>query len=472
MSDPLTADGESTRAILQYAADLGAEFLTGLRDRPVCGLEGREVSTPHGPGNTLSGVGAIEALRIFWEEYVSGLNASAGPRYFGFVTGGSTPASVGADWLVSCLDQSVQLSGDSSAASIERCTIDLLKDALGLPIEEFCGAFVTGATMANFVGLAIGREWLGRQRGVNVSEDGVGCLGPVRVISAAAHSSIAKVACMLGMGRRCLVEVACLDDSECIDVGALEALLTETPTIPTIVVLNAGTVNTTAFDDIGSVLALRTKFDFWLHVDAAFGGAVGASSVHRWRLKGWEAADSITVDAHKWLNVPYDSAIQLVATAHLPLQMDVFKNTSPYLGKPEVRPDNYLHLSPENSRRFRALPVWMNLKAYGREGLGSIVDRNVTLAALLSSKIEGAKESFRLLAPTTLNVVCFALADVTSSEARDKFIRLLNEAGKVRCTPTTYRGIPGVRAALSNWMTTEKDIFIAFDSMVECRSKI
>lgn len=233
------------------------------------------------------------------------------------------------------------------------------------------------------------------------------------------------------------------------------------------VLASAGTVNTVAFDDLPQLLALRERYPFWLHVDAAFGGVAACSPLYASKLEGWQHADSITVDAHKWLNVPYDSAIQF--TRHLDLQMQVFQNHSAYLEAPTLRPDNYLHLTPENSRRFRALPLWLTLKAYGHSGIRDIVERNVELAQALGAAL-AADDGFHLLAPVNLNVVCFALSHPQgeSEAARDRFLERLSRHGVVRCTPTRYNGQPGIRAALVNWMTEEQDIRLTLDSLRHC----
>ncbi len=360
------------------------------------------------------------------------------------------------------------------SSAIELATIGQLRQLLGLPDNQ-CGSFVSGATMANFVSMAIARQWLGQQRGVDVAQQGLHALGPIRVISAAAHSSSVKALSMLGIGRDALVSVATLPGSEAIDPKALEQALLAATDLPTLVLASAGTVNTVAFDNLPALLALRERFGFWLHVDAAFGGIAAASPRYATLLDGWQQADSITIDAHKWLNVPYDSAVQFTLEKHLALQVQVFQNHSAYLEPPSVRPDNYLHLTPENSRRFRALPVWMALKAYGRSGIAEIVERNVELAYKLADKLEQAA-GFTLLAPVLLNVVCFALdsADDTPNERakRDQFLRKLDQAGVVRCTATSLNDKPGIRAALVNWMTEEKDIEKTFESMAHCRQEL
>ncbi|WP_431221916.1 pyridoxal phosphate-dependent decarboxylase family protein [Serratia sp. L9] len=470
MHPRLQQDLDDFPRILDHTNQLAQTFLAGLKQRPVCPPE-KEQQLKAGDGQLAEeGCGALAALESFWQRYATGLSGSAGPRYFGFVTGGSTPASLAADWLVSVTDQNSQLSHDTVAATIELATIEQLKSLLQLP-GDFSGSFVSGATMANFVGLAIGRQWLGQQRGIDTAQLGVAALGPIQILSANAHSSSVKALSMLGIGRNALKTIATQADSEALDTTALERHLAATAGIPTMVLASAGTVNTVTFDNLPRLLALRERYPFWLHVDAAFGGIAACSPNHANLLEGWQQADSITVDAHKWLNVPYDSAIQF--TRHLALQMQVFQNHSTYLEAPTLRPDNYLHLTPENSRRFRALPVWMALKAYGRNGIQEIVERNVMLARRLGEGL-AASDGFRLLAPVNLNVVCFALSAIAGDKmtARDRFIECLNQHGVVRCTPTSYRGQPGVRAALVNWMTEEQDIILTLASMQQCRAQI
>jgi glutamate/tyrosine decarboxylase-like PLP-dependent enzyme len=406
------------------------------------------------------GLGSVSTIDFFEKEYSDKITNSAGPRYFGFVTGGSTPASVAGDWLVSTYDQNACGSNDSIAPQLERQTLHYLKQLFGID-EDYFGSFVTGATISNFVSLAIGRQWLGEQFGVDVSQEGLGTF-PIRIVSATPHSSIIKSMSMLGIGRNALVKVDTLPDREAIDISVLENYL-KARNQPVVVVANAGTVNTVDFDDLNAISELKKRHPFWLHVDAAFGGFAGASDKYKHLIDGINAADSITIDAHKWLNVPYDSAMQF--TRHKKLQLKVFQNSAAYLGDPEASPD-YFHYTPENSRRFRALPSWFTLMAYGREGHREIVERNCDSAMYFGEKLK-ASVDFRLLAPVRMNVVCFSLKSDISFEEIQHFLKAVRDDGRVFFTPTVYKGIPAIRAAISNWQTVNSDIDVAFSVLTE-----
>jgi len=412
------------------------------------------------------GIGALQAIDFFEKHFAHQLNNSAGPRYFGFVTGGSTPAAVAGDWLVSTFDQNACGNNDSIAPQIEHQTIHFLKQLFGLD-NEYYGSFVTGATMANFTGLALARQWVGERYGLDPAEDGLGSF-PLKVVSATPHSTILKSLSMLGIGRKAMYKIDTIADRECIDLLKLEKYLGE-QNGPVIVVANAGTVNTGDFDDLQAIGELKKKFRFWLHADGAFGGFAACSEKFQHLMKGINHSDSITIDAHKWLNVPYDAAMQF--TRHKSLQLKVFQNSAAYLGDPGRSPD-FFHYTPETSRRWRALPSWFTLVAYGRDGHREIVERNCSLASQLGELIEKS-EDFRLLSRVRLNVVCFTIDDpALTFEMVQTFLNAVRDDANVYFTPTVYKGIPAIRAAVSNWQTTPRDMEIAFEAITRVRKEL
>jgi glutamate/tyrosine decarboxylase-like PLP-dependent enzyme len=457
MNPQLKKDKEQFNTILEQTLTVAQDFISQQDEIP----PGRFIPDIKMSSVPEKGIGANEAIKLFAENYAPLIAGSAGPRYFGFVTGGSTPASVAGDWLVSALDQNACGSNDSIAPQIERQTIHYLKEIFGLD-EAYFGSFVTGATISNFVSLAIARQWVGEQLNIDISEQGMNSV-PVKVISATPHSSIIKSLSMLGMGRNAIIKPLTLHDREAVDLEALETELKK-QTHPVIVVANAGTVNTVDFDDLEAIGKLKSKYKFWMHVDAAFGGFAALSEKFKHLMRGVNFADSITVDAHKWLNVPYDSAMQF--TRHKKLQLKVFQNSAAYLGDPEKSPD-FFHYTPENSRRWRALPSWFSLMAYGKEGHREIVERNCNLAAQLGHSIQSS-ENFKLLAPVRMNVVCFTLKenDLTA-ERIQKFLTAIRDDGRIFFTPTLYKGVPAIRAAISNWQTEFRDIEIAIQALEE-----
>jgi glutamate/tyrosine decarboxylase-like PLP-dependent enzyme len=454
----LEEDSLQLKSLLQKTLDVSIDYLDSIDERPAAAdfVRNDPLNLP------ADGIGAEAALDLFKKRYGDEMPASSGARFWGFVTGGTTPAALLGDWLVSAYDLNLSNAVNSVAPNIEFEAISLLRKLFDLP-AEFHGTFVTGATMSNFAGLAMGREWVADHYGASISRDGLRAIPPIPVLSAEAHSSIFKALSMLGIGRNSLKNIAKLGGNrEAVDVNALELSLRELNGTPAIVVANAGTVNTVDFDDFRALAALKEKHRFWLHVDAAFGGFAACSPKYRKLLTGWEAADSITIDAHKWLNVPYDAA--MIFTRHRRLQSEVFQNSGAYLGAMAEPPD-FFHLSPENSRRMRALPAWFTVLAYGREGYREIVERNCETAHLLGEKIENSTK-FRLLASVRMNVVCFTLnSDEPKAEIIREFLSRLRSDGRVFLTPTVYDGTPGIRAAFSNWRTTEKDVEIAWQAM-------
>lgn len=402
------------------------------------------------------GLGEIPALELFLSRYAGELSASVGPRYWGFVTGGTLPAALAGDWLTSAYDQNVSHRIGSIAATVEDETISQLRELFGLP-GEFKGVFVSGATQSNLVGLACARQWVGERLSVDIAQQGMFALPAIPILGGTPHSCIFKAAAILGYGRQAVETIRCLSGRHCVDVSELEKKLKALSGQPCVVIASAGEVNTGDFDDLEAIADLCERYGAWLHVDGAFGLFATLLPEFTDKFRGINRADSITVDLHKWLNVPYDSAV--IFTRHPELQRKVFIATSTYLG---AGPDP-LHLTPENSRRWRALPAWMVLQAYGREGIRNLVSRCVLQSQQLGSGIANLSD-YEVLAPVKLNIVCFALR-AGDEVRRDRLLEWLIRDGRIFVTPTQAFGRPAIRAALSNWMTNENDIRIALEAL-------
>jgi glutamate/tyrosine decarboxylase-like PLP-dependent enzyme len=447
-------DYDHLNDILEAAHTAAHEFLTSLPIRPAGCVH------PPLPPDQLpdEGIGAISALAAFREKYEPWLSGSAGPRYLGLVTGGTTPAALAGDWLVSAYDQNVVSSGDSVATQVERATFGLLRELFGLP-EAFSGVFVTGATQANTVALATARQWATSRLGIDSAEEGLWGLPPVPVLGGSPHVSIQKALAMLGMGRQTLETLPTLPGRVAVDPDALAARLDALGGAPAIVVASAGEVNTGDFDDLETLAALCARYGAWLHVDGAFGLFAICDPAHAPLLRGLDAANSIIADGHKWLNVPYDCGF--VFTRHLALQQQVFKSPAAYLGAGA----DLFHGTPEDSRRFRALPAWLTLMAYGKSGYRDLVARCCGLAQQLAQGIEQSPH-FDLLAPVRLNIVCFTLKGADTAR-RDRFLAALTADGRVLLTPTVFDGVPAIRAAFANWSTREQDIPVILDALVQ-----
>ncbi|MFD9336456.1 pyridoxal phosphate-dependent decarboxylase family protein [Streptomyces sp. NPDC060028] len=455
MDRTLAADLARLPELLEATRRAAADALATLDARPVVPPPPAQTQAPEPLPE--HGAGTDAALAAFQRRWAPRLSASAGPRYLGFVTGGATPAALAGDWLTAAHDQNSNSAFDGAGQDLERETVGWLRELFGLSAAH-TGTFVSGATMSNTAGLAIAREWLGERAGVSPAEDGAAALGPVRVLSGAPHSSIAKALSVLGLGRKSLVPVPTLPGREAVDPAALDRALADTRG-PAVVVANAGTVNTVDFDDLRAVAALKDRHDFWLHTDAAFGAFAALSPDHAHLTAGLDASDSLCVDLHKWLNVPYDSAVQF--TRRRDLQTRVFQNSAAYLGPLGDHPD-LVHLTPENSHRLRALAAWFTLRAYGRAGHREIVERDIACARALGEELAGDPQ-FTVLAPVRLNVVCFTLAQAPTP-ARLTALREA-AAGEVFVTPTVHAGTPALRAAFSNWRTTQADVHRAAQAL-------
>lgn len=460
MNEHLKNDSISIPHLLDIVKEQGINYLSAIEERATSVIN--HTLEKHNLPD--SGYGTEEALRVFNKKFEPIMVASSGPRYWGFVTGGATPASVAGDWLATIYDQNTQTmkgQGDISGI-IEVEAIRLLLELLQLP-ESFLGGFVTGATMSNFTCLAVARQWLGKELGKDIAREGVS--EKVKILGATPHSSSIKSLSLLGLGSNNIVQIKIQEGNrEAICIQDLEENILKLNGEPFILISSGGTVNTVDFDDFKAIGKLKEKYNFWWHIDAAFGGFAACSDTHRHLVEGWELADSITVDCHKWMNVPYESAVFLIKEQYKILQIETFQNSNaPYLGDP-MDNFNYLNFLPENSRRLKALPAWFSLMAYGKEGYQGIVNDNISWAQQFGTLIENS-DDFKLLAPVRLNTVCFTLKDAARQDEVDVFLEKVNDTGKVFMTPTFYNQHKGIRAAFVNWMTSEEDVKLVFDIM-------
>ncbi|MFD2942897.1 pyridoxal phosphate-dependent decarboxylase family protein [Flavobacterium notoginsengisoli] len=460
MNSILQHDLHNFENILEKAKREGIAFLNNLENIPTSNKNTIDAKRSL---NEL-GIGSEEALKEFKERLAPLLVSSPGSRYWGFVTGGSTPASIVGDWLASVYDQNTQsvTSQGGNSALIEFETINLLLQLLELP-NSFLGGFVTGATMSNFTSLAVARQWFGKQFGKDFAKNGIS--ETINILTATPHSSSVKSLSMLGIGSQNYTVVKTIEGNrEALDIADLEEKIKALNGKPFILISSAGTVNTADFDDFEAIVKLKGKYNFWWHIDGAFGGFAAVSEKYKHYVKGWEGADSITIDCHKWLNVPYESAFYLIKKEHINLQIETFQNSNaPYLGN-ALENFNYLNVVPENSRRLRALPVWFSLVAYGKEGFQDLIEKSNLLALHFANALVDDGR-FELLAPIRLNNVCFTLKGNENQDKVNEFLTKLNDTGKVFMTPTFYQNKKGIRASFVNWRTTEEDIKIVMEVM-------
>jgi glutamate/tyrosine decarboxylase-like PLP-dependent enzyme len=422
-----------------------------------------------------NGVGALRALAELEERGFDGAIRSSGPRMFHFVTGGGTPAALGADWLTSVLDQnSFSWIASPLGARLERLTVAWLKELFELP-PSWGGVLTTGATMANFSALACARQWWGEHHGVDIAAAGFAGLPAVPVLSGGyIHASAEKALAMLGLGRA-NVRRFVADGRGTLDLEGLESALRSLKGEPAIIAATAGDVNAGAFDPIDALADLAERHGAWLHVDGAFGLFARVSPQSAGLVAGLERAHSAIADGHKWLNVPYDCGFAFVRDPSLLPR--VFTMSAAYLPDPNDPHPNYGFLGPEASRRARALPVWATLAAYGRAGYRALIERHIALAARVAERVQSAPD-LELLGGPGINVVCFrfrppSLDDETELDAlNERLGQAILEDGRVYVGTTRFDGRVAFRPAIANWRTTEADVDQLIDVIRELGASI
>ncbi len=470
------------RRLLHQTADLAADFLDGLGSRPVratathdellAAFSDRLPDRGEAPGEVIDHLAAIAD---------PGLIASAGPRYFGFVIGGSLPAALAADWLTSAWDNNAGLYAIGPSASVaEEVAAGWLIDLFGLPAGSSVG-FSTGATMASFTALAAGRHRVLERTGWNVEEDGlIGAPDIAVVVGAEAHVTIHVSLQMLGLGRNRVFKVDA-DAQGRMRPDALRETLAGLRDRPVLVCAQSGNVNTGGFDPLPEIVpAVRDLPNGWLHVDGAFGLWAAASPTLRHLTAGLADADSWTTDAHKWLNVPYDSGIAIVrdAAAH---HAAMTLGAAYYVETAGGERDPYNWVA-ESSRRARGFTIYAALRALGREGLAEMIERCCALAQRMADGLRNAPGA-TILNDVVLNqvLVRFAPPSVAGAAppddaAIDAFTRAVIAAVQADGTcwlgGTTWHGMAAMRISVSNWSTTEADADLSVAAIRRCAAAI
>jgi glutamate/tyrosine decarboxylase-like PLP-dependent enzyme len=398
------------------------------------------------------GVG-LNDFHTFFNQYIAGnLSASNGGRYWGFVTGGANPCATLADWLVALFNQNVAQRGDSIASELEQHTLAWLCELFSLP-DEFKGVFTTGATAANILGALSARQYVGKLQGIDVAQDGMAGMN-FEIYTASPHASMIQSLGMAGFGQKSWQKVRTLANSEAMCVDSLAYMLSNSRCKGKIVVASAATVTGTDYDDLKAISKLCQTHDAWLHVDAAFGIFERLLNGPKGKTEGIELADSITLDCHKWLNVPYDCGVFLTRQpAYVVQTCDV---QAPYLNTTSDQV-NFRSMGIENSRRFRALPVCATLIGYGKEGIKKQIHNNVLLAKEFAQWLDNS-DKYELVKPCELNVVLFCPGSSHPLKNVEACLAAINASGRVFMTPGVWQGKPIIRAAFSNWVTTHSDI--------------
>ena len=383
-----------------------------------------------------------------------GLVATPGPRYFGFVTGGSLPAAVAAEWLTVAWDQNAALNIMSPfSAAVEQVAAGWLLDVLGLPSTASVG-FVTGATMANVTGLAAARHEVLRRVGWDVEAHGLQGAPRVTVVAGAeAHSSLRSAVRLVGLGASNIVAVAADDQGRMI-ADALRRLI-EDVTGPVIVCAQSGNVNTGAFDPLEAIVDVTHAKGGWVHVDGAFGLWAAASPSLKHLVTGAAGADSWALDGHKWLNVPYDCGFAIVA--HPAAHRAAMSQTAAYLLAAEGAERDGMDWTPEASRRARGNAVYAALCSLGRRGLAELIDRCCACARRLADGVRG-EAGIEVLNDIVLNQVLLRFRSAPGGNITREVTAAIQQSGVLWAGGTTVRGELALRVSVSGWKTTEADV--------------
>jgi glutamate/tyrosine decarboxylase-like PLP-dependent enzyme len=446
-------------ALLEDAAGRALAYLAGLAERRVA--PGPEAVAALGRLDfplPASGRDPAEVLALLDEVGSPATVATAGPRYFGFVIGGTLPMATAAAWLTAAWDQNVALAVMSPAAArLDDIALRWVAGVLGLP-PGLGGAFVTGATMANATCLAAARDAVLARHGWDAGAQGLFGAPPVSLVAGAeAHTTVRKALGLVGLGRDRVITLPADGQGRIVPAG-LPAL-----TGPAIVCLQAGNVNSGASDPFGPLLAWARDQGAWVHVDGAFGLWAAASPGTAAQVAGVAGADSWATDAHKWLNTTYDCGIALVRD---PAALrGALEAQAAYL--PGTAAREPMHYTPQSSQRARGVEVWAVLAALGRDGVAELVERTCRLARRAAGGLREAGVS--VLNDVVLNQV---VADFGGQDRTDAVIGAIQRDGTCWCGPTTWQGRHAMRLSVSCWNTTEDDIDRSVAAVRSCLSTI
>lgn len=440
------------RELLRRTAELAADFLDTLDARPVFPsatleelVEALRIPLPSGPSD------ALEVIESMARDVEPGVVATAGPRYFGFVIGGSLPAALAADWLTSAWDQCAGFSSlGPSASVVEEIVGDWLKELFGLP-GNASFALTTGCQMAHFTALAAARHEVLARVGWDVREQGLAGSPPIAVIAGRyRHVTVDRALRLLGLGNAQITAVPA-DDQGRLTPDGLQAALSRSEG-PTIVCAQAGEVNTGASDPLPEIVEIVRSTEAWLHVDGAFGMWLAASPSRRHQVAGVEGADSWAADAHKWLNVPYDCGLAFCANPEA--HKAALTARAAYFEGADTWARDAFDWTPESSRRARSFTVYAALRSLGRQGVADLVDRCCDLAE------EFAEGILQLPGCTVLNEVVsnqvlFRFEDDDTTLAA---LDAVQRSGEAWMGGTRWEERAAIRIAVSNWRTTGADI--------------
>jgi len=441
------------KKLLAETADRAARYVTGIANRQVVPLPA-DVARLEALGGPLpqSPSDPSEVLALLDDIGSPATVATAGGRYFGFVIGGSLPAALVANWLAGAWDQNAAMQVMSPvAAKLEEIVLEWMVDLLGLPSGSGAG-FVTGTTMANFSALAAARTALLKRAGWDVEEDGLFGAPPIHVVVGdEVHVSVLKALSMLGLGRSRVTRVPA-DAQGRMRPEALPPLDDHT-----LVCVQAGNVNTGAFDPAGEICARAHEAGSWVHVDGAFGLWAAVSPQYAPLLAGAGAADSWAIDCHKWLNVPYDSGVAVVRTPE-------YLHTAMTLSAAYLTPGDGRepwHYAPEGSRRARGVELWAAMRSLGRSGLREMIERNCRQAKEFAERLREA--GFAILNDVVLNQV---LVSFGRAEDTRRVITEVQNDGTCWCGGTQWHGHAAMRISVSSWATTDEDVERSVAAMI------